>query len=84
MEIYYIENPPFVQSQVASTTLEELKHESKFILENLNQFKKYNSELVGNLEKEYSTHKSEEILKPYLISLADEFHKQSTGNEQCQ
>lgn len=78
---FYFKNLAFVQSKVSSTTLEELKQEAKFILENSNQFKKYNNQLAGNLEKEYSTHKSEEILKPYLISLANEFHKQSTENE---
>jgi hypothetical protein len=78
IESVYFNNLGYVQSKVSSATLEELKQEAKFILENSNQFKKHNKELVGNLEKEYSTHKSEEILKPYLISLANEFHKQST------
>ncbi len=81
IESVYFNNLGYVQSKVSSATLEELKQEAKFILENSNQFKKHNKELVGNLEKEYSTHKSEEILKPYLISLANEFHKQSTENE---
>jgi len=81
IEPFYLKNLAFVQSKVSSATLEELKQEAKFILENLNQFKKNNKKLAGNLEKEYLTHKSEEILKPYLISLANEFHKQSTENE---
>ena len=81
IEPFYLKNLVFVQSKVSSATLEELKQEAKFILENLNQFKKNNKKLAGNLEKEYLTHKSEEILKPYLISLANEFHKQSTENE---
>lgn len=81
IEPFYFKNFAFVQSKVSSTTLEELKQEAKFILENSNQFKKYNKDLAGNLEKEYSTYKSKEILKPYLISLANEFHKQVTGNK---
>ena len=81
IEPFYFKNLAYVKSKVSSTTLEELKQEAKFILENSNQFKKYNNQLAGNLEKEYSTYKSEEILRPYLISLANEFHKQSTENE---
>jgi len=81
IEPFYFKNLAYVKSKVSSTTLEELKQEAKFILENSNQFKKYNKKLVGNLEKEYLTHKSQEILKPYLISLANEFHKHSAENE---
>ena len=81
IEPFYFKNLAYVKSKVSSSTLEELKEEAKFILENSNQFKKYNKELAGNLEKEYSTHKSQEILKPYLISLANEFHKHLEENE---
>ena len=81
IEPFYFKNLAYVKSKVSSSTLEELKQEAKFILENSNQFKKYNKELAGNLEKEYSTHKSQEILKPYLISLANEFHKHLEENE---
>ena len=81
IELFYFKNLAYVKSKVSSSTLEELKKEAKFILENSNKFKKYNKTLAGNLEKEYSTHKSQEILKPYLISLANEFHKHSTENE---
>lgn len=82
IESFYFKNLAFVQSKVSPTTLEELKQEAKYVLENSNQFKKYNDKLAGNLEKEYSTHKSEKILKPYLTSLANEFHKKSKENEQ--
>lgn len=81
IEPFYFKNLAFVKSKVSSTTLEELKEEAKFILENSNQFKKYNKKLAGNLEKEYSTHKSQDILRHYLISLANEFHKHSAENE---
>ena len=81
IEPFYFKNLAYVKSKVSSSTLEELKQEANFILENSNQFKKYNKELAGNLEKEYSTHKSQEILKPYLISLANEFHKNLAENE---
>ena len=81
IEPFYFENLAYVKSKVSSKTLEELKEEAKFILENSNQFKKYNKDLAGNLEKEYSTHKSQEILRSYLISLANEFHKHSAENE---
>jgi hypothetical protein len=81
IEPFYFKDLAGVKSKVSSKTLEELKQEAKFILENSNQFKKYNKELAGNLEKEYLTHKIQEILKPYLISLANEFHKHSAENE---
>ena len=81
IEPFYFKNLAYVKSKVSSSTLEELKQEAKFILENSNQFKKCNKELAGNLEKEYLTHKSQEILKPYLISLANEFHKHLEENE---
>lgn len=81
IEPFYFKNLAFVKSKVSSSTLKELKKEAKFILKNENQFMKYNKDLAGNLEKEYSTHRSEEILRPDLISLANEFHKHSTENE---
>jgi aminoglycoside phosphotransferase family enzyme len=49
IEPFYFENLAYVKSKVSSTTLEELKKEATFILENSNQFKKYNKELAGNL-----------------------------------
>jgi Holliday junction resolvase-like predicted endonuclease len=42
IEPVYFNNLGYVQSKVSSATLEELKQEAKFILENSNQFKKYN------------------------------------------
>jgi len=81
IEPFYFKNLAYVKSKVSSSTLEKLKQEAKFILDNSNQFRKYNKKLAGNLEKEYSTHKSQEILKPYLTSLANEFHKHSEENE---
>lgn len=83
IESFYSDNLLYIKSEVSSETLEDLKKEAKFILENSNQFKKYNKDLAGNLEKEYSTHKSKEILKPYLISLANEFNKKSMKEENC-
>jgi hypothetical protein len=83
MEIkpFYFKNLLYVKSRVSSQTLEKLKLEAKFILENQSKFEKYNRKLAGNLEKEYLTCKSREILKSYLTSLANEFYKYSTENE---
>ena len=81
IEPVYFKDLVYVKSKVSSSTLKELKQEAKFILENSNQFKKHNNRLAGNLEKEYIPHKSQEILKPYLISLANEFHKHLEENE---
>jgi hypothetical protein len=81
IEPFYFKNLAYVKTKVSLSTLEELKQEAKFILKNSNKFKKYNSELAGNLEKEYSTHKSKDILRNYLTSLANEFHKYSAENE---
>jgi len=81
IEPVYFKDLVYVKSKVSSSTLKELKQEAKFILENSNQFKKHNNRLAGNLEKEYIPHKSQEILRPYLISFANEFHKHSTENE---
>ena len=81
IEPFYFKNLAYVKTKVSLSTLEDLKQEAKFILKNSNKFKKYNSELAGNLEKEYSTHKSKDILRNYLTSLANEFHKYSTENE---
>ena len=77
----YLKNLAYVQSKVSSTTLEELKQEAKYILENSNQFKKYNDRLAGNLEKEYLADKSKKILEKDLIALANEYHKHSQENE---
>ena len=70
-----------LRSKVTNNILEQLKKEAKYILENEYKFKKNNNNLAGNIEKEYFTYKSEEILKPHLIVLANKFHKYSTNNE---
>jgi hypothetical protein len=81
IEPIYFNNLAYVQSKVSSDVLEELKNEAKFILENQSQFQKFNNGLAGNLEKEYSTDKSKEILAPDLITLANEYHKNSQENK---
>jgi len=80
IEPFYFNRLAYVQSKVSSDVLKELKNEAKFILENQSQFLKYNNELAGNLEKEYSTDRSKEILEKDLITLANEYHKHSQEN----
>jgi hypothetical protein len=82
IEPVYFKHLGYMQSKVSSDILEQLKNEAKFILKNQGQFSKYNKELAGNLEKEYSTDKSKEILEADLITLANEYHKHSKENEQ--
>ena len=81
IEQVYFEHLAYVKSKVSSDVLKELKNEAKFILENQSQFSKFNNALAGNLEKEYSTDKSKEILEKDLITLANEYHKHSRENE---
>ena len=80
--VYHL-NLVYVKSKVPSFVLEELKQEAKNILENPNQYEEWNKKLAGNLEKEYKTSKSREILQPYLISLADEYFKDSEHHGKC-
>lgn len=81
IEPIYFNRLAYMQSKVSSDVLEKLKNEAKYILENQSQFSKYNKELAGNLEKEYSTDKSKEILEKDLITLANEYHNYSAENE---
>jgi hypothetical protein len=81
IEPIYFNRLAYVQSKVSSDVLDQLKNEAKFILENQSQFKKHNDKLAGNLEKEYSTDKSKEILEADLITLANEYHKYLTENQ---
>ena len=83
MEHFYYKNLAYVQTKVDSDTLEKLKTESKFIFDNQSTFKKVNTELAGNLEKQYSTNKAKSILESYLTSLADEYYKISQETETC-
>jgi len=71
-----------LKSKVSDNVLKQLKDEAKFILKNQSQFQKFNKKLAGNLEKQYSTDKSKEILEKDLITLANEYHKYSTENQQ--
>ena len=82
IEPIYFKHFACLKSKVSNGVLKQLKDEAKFILENQSQFSKYNKELAGNLEKEYSTDKSKEILEADLITLANEYHKHSKENEQ--
>jgi len=80
IEPIYFNNLAYVQSKISSDVLKELKNEAKFILENQSQFLKHNNKLAGNLEKEYSTDRSKEILEKDLITLANEYHEHSQEN----
>jgi len=82
IEPIYFKHFACLKSKVSDDVLKQLKDEAKFILENQSQFKKLNKDLAGNLEKEYSTDKSKEILEKDLITLANEYHKYSKENEQ--
>jgi hypothetical protein len=66
-------------STVSDNTLKQLKEEAKYILENESEFKKNNTDLAGNIEKEYLTEKSKAILLPELTILANEFDSKFTG-----
>ena len=79
----YFEDLAYVQSKVSNDVLEELKNEAKFILENQSQFKKFDPTGVGNLDKQYLTNKSKEILEKDLITLANEYHKHSQETQHC-
>jgi len=81
IEPIYFKHFACLQSKVSNDILEQLKKDAEYILENENKFKKYNKNLVGNIEKEYSARKSEEILRPDLITLANEYYKYSKENE---
>lgn len=82
IEPIYFNRLGYVQSKVSNSILEELKQEAKFVLENENKFQKYNNKLAGNIEKEYSTDKTKEILEKNLITLANGYHKHLKENTQ--
>lgn len=81
IEPIYVNNLAYIKAKISDETLRQIKDEAEFILKNQNKFKKYNKKLAGNLEKEYSIDKSQKILKPYLFTLANEFHKHLNENE---
>ena len=81
IEPHYHEQLLYLQSKVSDDILGQVKEEAKYILENESEFEKYNKDLAGNIEKEYSIQKSSEILKNDLIALANEHHKHIKGNE---
>lgn len=81
IELIEINNFVGLKYKVSDEILDQLKNEAKFILENQSQFSKYNKNLAGNLEKEYSIDKSKEILEKDLITLANQYHKHSQENK---
>jgi hypothetical protein len=81
VEPIYFKHLAYLKSKISSDNLMQLKEDADYILKNENQFKKYNSKLAGNLEKEYSVHKSKKILESDLIALANEYHKHLKENE---
>ena len=70
----FFEELLYVKTKVSSLILNQLKEESFFILENQDQYKKYNSNLAGNIEKEFGLNiDTEKILFPTLSNLAKAF-----------
>jgi hypothetical protein len=81
IEPIYFNHFAGLQSKISNDILIQLKEDANYILKNENKFEKYNSKLIGNIEKEYSLSQSKNILKPILFNLANEFHKYSAENE---
>jgi hypothetical protein len=73
IEPVYLNFFAYIQSKISKNILDQIKEDAFYVLENRNKFKKWNNKLVGNIENEYSPHKSEHILKPILFNLADEY-----------
>ena len=69
-----------IQFRIPDDILSLLKKESNYILKNEDQFKKYNKDLAGNIEKEYSLEKYRKILEPIVYKLADKFIENSKNN----
>ena len=66
----------YVETKISSSDLKELKDKAKICLETQDKFTKFNSNLAGNIEKEFSLDESfEKILSPYTSLLAEEFDK---------
>lgn len=82
IEPIYFSHFACLKSKISDEILGQLKNEVKFILENQSKFQKYNNDLAGNLEKEYSIDRSKKILEKDLIILANEYHKHSKENQQ--
>jgi len=81
IEQYYYNQLLYLQSKVSDDVLIRLKEEAKYILENESEFRKYNKSLAGNIEKEYEVKKTQEILRPNLIVLANEYCKHTKKRE---
>jgi hypothetical protein len=77
IEPIYLNCFAYIQSKISKNILEQIKKDAYYVLENKDKFRKCNNDLVGNIENEYCPYKSEQILKPILFSLADEYHKYS-------
>jgi hypothetical protein len=67
----------YIQSKISKNILEQIKKDVYYVLENKDKFRKCNNNLVGNIENEYYPYESEQILKPILFNLANEYHKHS-------
>jgi len=65
----------YVETKISSSDLKKLKDKAKICLETQDKFAKFNSNLAGNIEKEFRLDESfEEILFPYTSFLADEYN----------
>lgn len=71
----------YVETKISSSDLKELKDKAKICLENQDKFTNFNSNLAGNIEKEFRLDESfEEILFPYTSLLSDEFDNLHSKN----
>ena len=72
----------YVETKISQSHLVSLKKKAKICLENQNRLNKANSNLAGNIEKEFYLDKTfEDILSQYSTSLADKFIKISNQNK---
>jgi hypothetical protein len=77
-----IKNFLYLESRLPDNIFKKIQDDVEYILNNQNKMQKYNKSLAGNLEKEFGSYKSKEILNPILQTIANECYMHFTETKE--
>lgn len=77
-----VESFLYLESKIPEEILNQVKKDVEYVFNNQKDFEKYNQKLAGNLKKEFEVHKTNQILEPILIALANECYKHLTETDE--
>ncbi len=77
IELFEVKVPLYIKHKISEKNLEYLKNKTNDILKNEKEHHEFNSNLAGNIEKEYVLSDTKNVLIPILSKLSNTYYENS-------